>query len=197
METEYYANPEFDHVFEYYRTFRNKEGFIPTPADLNEVYNQYEQDCPMFNRHIKPFGRRLNRRAFLKVLDDTDKNYMAQWREQVSRIHEPREYRDNPVLRLEKPHSNEPDSGDNIPEPDEFMLHNAASYQDRIDAWERREERREELSRRQANPEIRSLRDMIMQSMVDNTNGVSEYTRNWTADRWLERLSAMGSSNAR
>jgi hypothetical protein len=49
---------------------------------------------------------------------------------------------------------------------------------------------RDELRRRQANPEIRSLRDMIMESLVDNTNGVSEDTRNLIADRLLERLSA-------
>jgi hypothetical protein len=49
---------------------------------------------------------------------------------------------------------------------------------------------RDELRRRQANPEIRSRRDMIMESIVDNTNGVSEDTMNLTTDRWLERFSA-------
>jgi hypothetical protein len=158
METEYYRRPDYEHVFQYYDAFREKEGFGRTPVDLREVYNKYAQDYPQFIGDIPSFG------TFFYWLYCTNANYMEEYHRHVNRIHNhpfsgiperkdiweryctpprtPCEHRDNPVISLLKPHSNEHDSGDNIPEPDEFELFNAASYRDRINAWERQEELR-------------------------------------------------------
>jgi hypothetical protein len=149
-------------IIDYYHIFRAQEVFDKNPhVDLDKMYERFVQDWNDYG-HRTTSSRVLGPvvwNGFLRRLSGIDQFYMEEChRDVIQREQREKEARDswnnyglshikdepfvNPVMYLEKPHSNEHDSGDNIPEPGEFELYNAASYRERINAWKRREELR-------------------------------------------------------